>query len=403
MSQPTPYTRGFSFTGFQAAQPSSPLPAPRVDVELDNIQTTLGGVLGNLQLIQRDDGKLRDGVVTIDSISAELLTTLTPRGGQDGVSPPAPNFTFEVHARAPGAGATLDITGAYPNLHLNFGVPKGDAALPGAATLEDGDYGDMVVSAGGTVFTVQTVNGYDVLTEIGTILAALDLKMNKSGDAGDFTTPGGAGTTGGVRIRADAGDAAAYLQITNNGATGQWGYFEFSPGGGCLWRGAGGLFDGGNRVYSAGNKPTKADVGLGNVDNTADTNKPISTAVAAALAGKQPVGAYATAADLATKADVFTVAPSFDFDLPITNTQNGQYLKFTGGTTRTITFGNPAMGHACILVNRGTVNMTIACPGGYYKNGVAPPATDNLTLAPGGKLTAFHEGGGVWTFDGTGF
>lgn len=31
---------------------------------------------------------------------------------------------------------------------------------------------------------------------------------------------------------------------------------------------------------------TKSDVGLGNVDNTADTTKPISAAVAAALTGK---------------------------------------------------------------------------------------------------------------------
>lgn len=35
---------------------------------------------------------------------------------------------------------------------------------------------------------------------------------------------------------------------------------------------------------------TKADVGLGNVDNTSDVNKPVSTAQAAALAAKAPAG-----------------------------------------------------------------------------------------------------------------
>ena len=41
--------------------------------------------------------------------------------------------------------------------------------------------------------------------------------------------------------------------------------------------------------------PTKSDVGLGNVDNTADTAKPISTATQSALDGKQPLDAELTA------------------------------------------------------------------------------------------------------------
>lgn len=40
------------------------------------------------------------------------------------------------------------------------------------------------------------------------------------------------------------------------------------------------------QVYTTTNKPTKADVGLGNVDNTSDLNKPISTATQNALNGK---------------------------------------------------------------------------------------------------------------------
>lgn len=46
---------------------------------------------------------------------------------------------------------------------------------------------------------------------------------------------------------------------------------------------------GGNAVYHAGNKPAKADVGLGNVDNTSDASKPISTAVSNALGTKVSV------------------------------------------------------------------------------------------------------------------
>lgn len=44
--------------------------------------------------------------------------------------------------------------------------------------------------------------------------------------------------------------------------------------------------DGLTKKYNAVLKPTKSTVGLGNVDNTSDVNKPISNATAAALAGK---------------------------------------------------------------------------------------------------------------------
>ena len=52
---------------------------------------------------------------------------------------------------------------------------------------------------------------------------------------------------------------------------------------------------------------TKSDVGLGNVDNTSDANKPISTATAAALAGKQASGTYAPLVADWTASTVYTV------------------------------------------------------------------------------------------------
>ena len=48
-------------------------------------------------------------------------------------------------------------------------------------------------------------------------------------------------------------------------------------------------------IYHENNKPTKADVGLGNVDNTRDVDKPISTATQNALNGKEPTIAAGTA------------------------------------------------------------------------------------------------------------
>ena len=47
------------------------------------------------------------------------------------------------------------------------------------------------------------------------------------------------------------------------------------------------VFYNGNALYHTGHKPSKGDVGLGNVDNTSDADKPVSTAQQAALDLKQ--------------------------------------------------------------------------------------------------------------------
>jgi len=56
----------------------------------------------------------------------------------------------------------------------------------------------------------------------------------------------------------------------------------------------------------------KADVGLGNVDNTSDTAKPISTATQTALNGKQAAGSYAPASGIAPTAITGTAVINSD-------------------------------------------------------------------------------------------
>lgn len=83
MAQPNPYVPSFSFSDFQSASPSEPLPGDRLDIELAEIKQTLDEVRANLALLQRDDGSVANGVVTLDSISTDLLPLLgdfNPRG-----------------------------------------------------------------------------------------------------------------------------------------------------------------------------------------------------------------------------------------------------------------------------------------------------------------------------------
>src|SRR3546814_13039076 len=68
MAQPTRYARAYSFTGYQTADPSDPLPAQRVDVEFDAVALTTDETRFNLALVQRDDGKLRNASVHHDAL-----------------------------------------------------------------------------------------------------------------------------------------------------------------------------------------------------------------------------------------------------------------------------------------------------------------------------------------------
>lgn len=52
--------------------------------------------------------------------------------GRDGVSPANPNFSTTTTTLAPGASATSSITGAYPNLVVNFGIPAGKDGTSGS-------------------------------------------------------------------------------------------------------------------------------------------------------------------------------------------------------------------------------------------------------------------------------
>lgn len=84
MANPTKYVKDYDFAGFQEAQPKSPLPATRVDNELLNVEQSIGETIDALRDVRRDDGALKNQIVTPDSLSAATRTLLArdinPRG-----------------------------------------------------------------------------------------------------------------------------------------------------------------------------------------------------------------------------------------------------------------------------------------------------------------------------------
>ncbi len=74
-SPPVKYLRYFDFTTYATNNPNQPLPGASVDVELNRIKSTSDQTIDRLALIQRDDGGLRDGLVTSSAIADGAVTT----------------------------------------------------------------------------------------------------------------------------------------------------------------------------------------------------------------------------------------------------------------------------------------------------------------------------------------
>lgn len=78
MASTTEYLRQTSFADAQAANPSAPPSGPALDGEFDRVKLAIDSTQQSLDLIQRDDGALKNGIVTFDSLSPGLLTGLEP-------------------------------------------------------------------------------------------------------------------------------------------------------------------------------------------------------------------------------------------------------------------------------------------------------------------------------------
>ena len=143
----------------------------------------------------------------------------------------------------------------------------------------------------------------------------------------------------------------------------------------------------GNAVYHVGNKPTKADIGLSNVDNTSDLNKPISTATQNALNGK------ANTSHTHTKSQITDMPTTMKNPNALTVQFNGTTNKtYDGGSAQTVNITPSAIGAA---TNNHTHNYAGSSSAGGAANSAVKLATAR-TIALTGNVT------GSANFDGSG-
>ena len=160
----------------------------------------------------------------------------------------------------------------------------------------------------------------------------------------------------------------------------------------------------------AATKPsyTKTDVGLGNVDNTSDANKPVSTAMQTALNGKQVAGSYAAATHTHTVANVTGLQAALDGKQAA-----GSYATLAGAESLSNkTLSAPISTGA--IYDKGSVRgnivavaaLDIDCSAGnYFTKTINGASTFTVSNVPASQVYAFtleltHTNGTVTWFSG---
>lgn len=138
---------------------------------------------------------------------------------------------------------------------------------------------------------------------------------------------------------------------------------------------------------------TKADVGLANVDNTSDLNKPISTATQTALNAKASATLGLRTSNASTT-------------LALTDNNGIIFKSGTSSYTYTVPANSSVslpVGYTVTLINDATSgNITVAQASGVAIVLAGPRTAGNKTIAPGGMGTLVKVGTDRWFISGAG-
>ena len=242
------------------------------------------------------------------------------------------------------------------------GVPtkvtvKGDKVI--VATV-----GTIVIpgSGGGAVSSVNTRTGAVVLT-------AADVGLANANNTSDANKPISTATAAALAAKQPLDSDLTAIAAEDSSQTG------------VLATDGSGWF---RKTYSALKTAlglTKSDVGLGNVDNTSDVSKPISTAQAAGL--------YAKMVRTAVKTANYTASAN---DLVPVDTTSGS-ITITLPTT-------PADGTLVAvkdIIQGGTNTVSVACGGSATYNRTGGGTTNTLYLLAESSLVQYSASGDIWT------
>lgn len=162
MADPTLFTPGYSYTGWQSANPEDPLPAQNVDNDMAMIAAAIGELVAAVKDIRRSDGALQNGVVTAESLAADISATIIAavtdlaEGYRDQAAVSATTATTKAGEASASAAAALG--SAQAAAAVESYVQGVEAALPlwrgGWVTATAYASGDLVRQSGTTYICV---------------------------------------------------------------------------------------------------------------------------------------------------------------------------------------------------------------------------------------------------------
>jgi hypothetical protein len=129
MADPTPYTPGYDYSDFEASNPTLPKPGAQLDNDFANIATSIDETIDALKNVRRSDGQLKNGIVTVDSLSTDVRALL----GEDDY---------------------LDVVGA--NIESVVAVAESIDGVNALAPIAD-----QIVALGGISASIQAVGAVD--------------------------------------------------------------------------------------------------------------------------------------------------------------------------------------------------------------------------------------------------
>ena len=232
------------------------------------------------------------------------------------------DLTATATTGAPGTDATVTVSGDGPAYSLSFTVPrgakgdkgdKGDPGTPGADGA-DGEVSQAMLDAAVATLVDGAPEALDTLQELAdalgndpnfatTVSTEIGKRALIDGAPAEYNTLGklvtalqnhelGGSTdasllTGALTDQVDASAAMATVDLSSIGGPASM-LGDMSSWLTSLYVAISHATDGLSTKADIGHTHTPAEVGLGNVDNTSDADKPVSTATQAALDGKEP-------------------------------------------------------------------------------------------------------------------
>ncbi len=176
---PDNFERQFDFTDFSLTQPAAQQPGDKIDLELDEARVSINQTISRLNEIQRDDGKLRDGIFDFTPMNNAVIEAQAARddavaakveavAAKDYVTDVATDLTASVSEDAESAATSAASALASKNLAQSAAAVavSNSSAAAGFATDAFNSAGDAENSA--TAAATSATSAANSLTSITT-------------------------------------------------------------------------------------------------------------------------------------------------------------------------------------------------------------------------------------------